>query len=96
MAWYTCPLKAGHAGTTSLIFHVLTKIIMFLDVLTNTYLDLRESKDGVITEPISEKIYIFCSRSGVTTCKKKSDISNLWWLLNYVYLILPLPRTTHI
>ena len=44
MAWHTCPLKAGHAGTASLIFHVLPNFIVLLDALTNTYLGLRKSK----------------------------------------------------
>ena len=46
MASFTCPVKAGHGGRTSLIFHILPNFIMLLDALTNTYLGLRETKDG--------------------------------------------------
>ena len=57
MGWYTCPLKAGHAGTTSLIIHVLPNFIMLLDALTNTYLGLLKSKDGEKAETISNIIF---------------------------------------
>ena len=45
MALYTCPLKAGHAGTISLISHKLSNFIMLLDALTNTYLGSHKSKN---------------------------------------------------
>ena len=51
---YTCPLKAGHAGTASLISHVLPNFIMLLDALRNTYLGSCKSKDGDKAEPIPE------------------------------------------
>ena len=46
MAWNTCPPKAGQAGTTSLISHVLPKFIMLLDALTNSSLGSCKSKYG--------------------------------------------------
>ena len=52
MAWNNFPLKAGHAGTASLISHVLPNFLMLLDALTNTYLGSRRSRDGNKAEPI--------------------------------------------
>ena len=50
--WYTYPLKAGHAVTTSWITHTLPNFLMLLDALTNTYLGSRRSKDGDKAEAI--------------------------------------------
>ena len=52
MSYYTCSLKAGHAGTTSLISHILPNIIILLDA--NTYFGSCKSKIGDIAEPISK------------------------------------------
>ena len=49
---YACPPKAGHAGTTSRISHVLPKFLMFLDALSNTFLGSCKSKDSDKAEPI--------------------------------------------
>ena len=56
MTWFTCPLKAGHAITTSWISHVLPNFVILLDALTNTYLGSQKSTDWDKAEPIS-KIY---------------------------------------
>ena len=48
----TCPLKAGHTGTISLISHVIPNFLMLVDALTNTYLGLHKSKDGDEADPI--------------------------------------------
>ena len=36
--FYTCPMKAGHAGTTIPISHVLPNFPMWLNALTNNFL----------------------------------------------------------
>ena len=46
MHWYTYPLNAGHAVTTSWISHVLPNFIMLPDAFTNTSLGSGKSKDG--------------------------------------------------
>ena len=59
--WFTCPLKAGYAGLTSLINHILPKFLMLLHALTNAYLRSCRSKDGDKAKPIQIFIIFFFS-----------------------------------